>query len=141
MTTYKTQNKLSFFDVLSFAARYWIKQPKALFFIVLGVFVAAILETYLPSALSAFLGSIREQNAKITILHYLEIFLGVYFAQALLSSFLYIIYNSFETTLFKSVVDDVFTHVYRLPETFFANTFTGSIVSKINRARQKIEVF
>ncbi len=141
MISYKDQNKLSFLDVFSFAYQYWMKQPKTLIIIVLGVFIAAILETYLPTALSAFLGSIREQSAKITILHCLEIFLGIYLAQALLSSTLYIIYNSFETTVFKSVVDDVFTHVYQLPETFFANTFTGSIVSKINRARQKIEVF
>ena len=32
-------------------------------------------------------------------------------------------------------------HVYLLPERFFVNTFTGSIISKINRARNKIEVF
>ena len=68
-------------------------------------------------------------------------FLGTYIAQALLFSAVYVVYNSFETNIFKSLVDDVFEHVYRLPETFFANTFTGSIVSKINRARQKMEVF
>ncbi len=39
------------------------------------------------------------------------------------------------------MVDDAFAHVYRLSEHYFANTFTGSIVSKINRARQKIETF
>jgi ATP-binding cassette subfamily B protein len=61
--------------------------------------------------------------------------------QALLFSLVYLVYNSFETNIFKSLVDDVFEHIYRLPEQFFVNTFAGSIVSKINRARQRIEVF
>src|SRR5579872_5930628 len=135
------KNKLSFFDVLSFAAKYWAKQPFTLIFIIFSIALAGIFETYLPNALSAFLGGIREQKDHLTILHDLEIFLGIYLAQALLISITYIVYNSFETILFKSLVDDVLTHVYRLPETFFANTFTGSIISKINRARQKIEVF
>lgn len=136
-----TSKKISFLTVLSFAVKYWIKQPKTLIFIISVVILAAILETCLPKALSVFLGAIREHKDKILLIHYLEIFIGIYLAQALLFSLVYIIYNSFETTLFKSLVDDVFTHVYKLPETFFANTFTGSIVSKINRARQKMEVF
>lgn len=133
--------KISFFDVLSFAAKYWFKQPKTFLLIMMMVLVAAILETYLPNALSALLGSIREQQDKTFVLHYLIIFLGVYLVQTMLFALNYIIYNGFETHLFKSLVDDVFTHIYTLPETFFANTFTGSIISKIYRARQKIEVF
>lgn len=140
-STNTQKNTLSFFDVLSFAAHYWRKQPKTLIFIISLVVIAGIFETYLPNALSAFLGAIREQKNHLIILHCLEIFLGAYLAQAILISIAYIIYNSFETVLFKSLVDDVITHVYSLPETFFANTFTGSIVSKINRARQKMEVF
>lgn len=141
MSPTPSANKLTFLNVLSFAANYWIKQPKILTFIITGVLTATILETCLPSALSNFLGAIREHKDHLAIIHDLGIFLGVYLAQALLFSLVYIVYNAFETTLFKSLVDDVFTHVYRLPETFFANTFTGSIVSKINRARQKMEVF
>ena len=38
-------------------------------------------------------------------------------------------------------MDDAFAHVQTLSEHFFVNTFTGAIVSKINRARQKIESF
>jgi len=135
------RQSLSFIDVLKFAAGYWFQQPKKLFFIVLVLLVAAFLETYLPTALAAFLNAIELHHDKVAVLFYLGIFLGTYLIQALLFSFVFLVYNSFETNLFKSLVDDVFEHVYRLPEKFFANTFTGSIVSKINRARQKIEVF
>jgi len=141
-TSSPTQRKsLSFFDVLRFAAGYWSRQPKKLTFVLLIILAAALLETYLPTALSSFLGAIREHGDKSYILNCLEIFLGVYLAQALLFSFAYIIYNSFETHIFKSLINDAFTHVHRLPEQFFVNTFTGSIVSKINRARHQIEVF
>lgn len=132
---------LSFFDVLHFAAGYWRRQPKKLAFILLLVLAAALFETYLPNALSSFLGAIREHKDQSYILNCLEIFLGVYLAQALFFSAAYLVYNSFETHLFKSLIDDVFTHVHRLPEQFFVSTFTGSIISKISRARQQIEVF
>src|SRR5579883_1324434 len=132
---------LSFLNVLQFAASYWIRQPRKLFFILMLVLIAASLETYLPYALASFLTTIQHYQDKAAVLYHLGIFLGTYFTQALFFSISYLVYNSFETNLFKSLVDDVFVHVYRLPEKFFANTFTGSIVSKINRARQKIEVF
>jgi len=138
----KTNNHtLTFLDVLEFASCYWFRQPKTLLFILTGLLIAALLETYLPNALASFLTSISQHQSKTTILIYLAIFLGTYLTQALLTSLIYLIYNSFETKIFKALVDDVFSHIYLLPETFFANTFTGSIVSKINRARQKIEVF
>lgn len=139
----KTTKKqpLSFSDVLKFAAGYWVRQPKKLSLILAMVLTAAFLETYLPNALASFLTSMQQNQGKEEILYRLSIFLGTYLAQALLFSVVYLIYNSFETNIFKSLVDDVFAHVYRLPEKFFANTFTGGIVSKINRARQKIEVF
>lgn len=135
------KKSLTFFNVLQFASSYWFRQPKTLLCILLGMFIAAFLETYLPNALAYFLTAIREDQSKSTILFYLGIFLGTYLAQAILTSIVYLIYNSFETKIFKALVDDVFFHIYSLPEKFFANTFTGSIVSKINRARQKIEVF
>lgn len=131
----------SFLDVLRFAAGYWFRQPKKWFFILFGLLIAAFLETYLPNALASFLTAIQQHQDKVEILYRLGIFLGTYLTQALLFSLVFLVYNSFETNLFKSLIDDVFEHVYRLPEKFFANTFTGSIVSKINRARQKIEVF
>ncbi len=135
------QKSLSFLDVLKFAASYWFRQPKKFLFILFIVLTAAFLEAYLPNALASFLTSIQYHQDKATIFYHLGIFLGTYLTQALLFSLVYLVYNSFETTVFKSLVDDVFAHVYRLSERFFANTFTGSIVSKINRARQKIEVF
>lgn len=132
---------LSFFDVLRFTAGYWVQQPKKLAVILILILAAAFFEAYLPSALSSFLGAIREHGEKSWILNRLGIFIGVYLAQALLISFAYLVYNSFETRIFKSLIDDAFTHVQRLPEQFFVNTFAGSIISKINRARHQIEVF
>ncbi len=139
MTT--AAKSLSFFDVVRFAASYWLKQPWKLGLILFILTVASLLETYLPSALADFLGAIRGQLNKNSIYLYLGIFLGVYFLQAILFSITYIIYNGFETRLFKSLQDDAFEHVYKLPEKFFADTFTGSIITQINRARQKIEIF
>lgn len=138
---HNTHQPLRFMDVLRFAAGYWIRQPRKLICILFGLLVAAFLETYLPNALAAFLTAIRQNEDKATILYYLSIFLGTYLVQALLFSMVFLVYNTFETKIFKKLVDDVFAHIYLLPEHFFANTFTGSIVSKINRARQKIEVF
>lgn len=131
----------SFFDVLKFTAGYWFRQPKQLSLILCMILSAAFLETYLPTALSDFLGAIREQKDKIYIINYLDVFLGVYLAQALLFSLAYIIYNSFETRIFNALVNDAFKHVHLLTEHFFVSTFTGSIISKINRARAQIEAF
>lgn len=140
-STTKQKQALSFLDVFQFAKGYWFRQPKKFSFILCVLLIAAFLETYLPNALASFLTAIQINQDKAMILYRLGIFLGVYLLQSLLFSFVYLVYNSFETTLFKSLVDDVFEHIYRLPEKFFANTFTGSIVSKVNRARQKIEIF
>lgn len=137
----QTKKKISFLDVLKFAARYWLRQPKKLAVILLMILAAAIFEAYLPTALSKFLGTIQAHSDKSSIISHLGIFIGVYFIQALLFSSVYIIYNSFETSIFKSLVDDAFAQVQRLPEQFFVNTFTGSIISKINRARKQIETF
>lgn len=136
-----TLQKLSFLDVVRFASRYWIKQPFLLFVILAGFLTAALIETYLPTALEALLTAIRHQETHQKILYVLAIFLGAYLSQAVLFSLIYLVYNFFENKIFKALVDDVFSHVYLLPEHFFANTFTGSIISKIYRARQKIEVF
>jgi ATP-binding cassette subfamily B protein len=140
-TSKSVKQSFTFFDVFRFASGYWFRQPKTLVVILIGIFIASFLETYLPNALASFLAAIRQDQNKSTILFYLSIFLVVYFLQALFTSVVYLIYNSFETKIFKALVDDVFSHVYLLPEKFFANTFTGSIISKVNRARQKIEVF
>ncbi len=133
--------RVSFLSVIQFAAGYWLKQPKKFLLILSMVLAAAFIEAYLPSTLSAFLAAIRQHQDKSVIYFHLGVFLGTYLVQAVLFSIVYLVYNSFETRLFKELVDDVFVHVYRLPEKFFVNTFTGSIISKINRARQKIEIF
>src|SRR3984885_1568445 len=134
-------NQLSFFDVLAFAAGYW-RQQRCRLAVILSMFVsAALLETYLPTALSNFLATIRLGQGKTAILGALAVFLGVYLVQMVLFGVAFIFYNVFETTIFKSLLDDAYAHVQRLSEHFFVNTFTGAIVSKISRARQKIESF
>ena len=140
-TTKRIKSAPSFTDVIKFAGNYWLGQPKKFGLIFILLSIAALLETYLPNALAQFLTAIQHHQNHDAILYRLGIFLGTYLAQAILFSVVYLIYNSFETKIFKLLVDDVFAHVYRLPEKFFANIFTGSIVSKINRARLKIEVF
>ncbi len=132
---------ISFIDVLRFAAGYWRRQPGKLTVILILLVSAAFIETYIPSALSNFLGAIRQESGHDAIVLTLGIFLAAYFSQAILFQVSYMIYNCFETKLFKAVVDDAFTHIYKLPEQFFASTFTGAIISKINRARTKIETF
>lgn len=137
----KLKKTLSFSDVIKFAFGYWKRQPKKIIIIVFLILLASLLEAYLPTALSNFLAAIRENASKPFILDLLWSFIGIYLLQALLFSFTYLLYNSFETKLFKSLLDDAYAHVQRLPEQFFVNTFTGSIVSKISRARTQIEIF
>ncbi len=132
---------LTFLDVIRFAASYWVRQPLLLTIILVLLLSAALFETYLPSALSSFLGTIREHGDHLLILKQLGIFIGVYTIQAIFFGSAFLIYNSFETTIFKLLMDDAFTHVQRLSEQFFVNTFAGSIISKIARARHQIEIF
>ena len=132
---------LSFFDVLRFTASYWRTQRGKLSVILCMFVSAALLETYLPTALSNFLAAIRLAQGKAAVLTALAVFLGVYFLQMVLFGVAFIVYNLFETAIFKALMDDAFAHVQSLSEHFFVNTFTGSIVSKISRARQKIETF
>ncbi len=135
------KKQLSFIDVLHFAAGYWRRQPRRLGAIIGLFIIAALLDTYMPTLLAKFLSSIRQGEGREAIVNDLLMFLCVYLVKTVLFSATYIIYNIFETKVFKDLADDAFVHVYRLPESYFANTFTGSIVSKINRARQKIESF
>jgi ATP-binding cassette subfamily B protein len=72
---------------------------------------------------------------------YLGVFVGVYFLHVTLRCLAFRFYNFFETQIFKDLLDDAFAHVHRLSEAFFINTFTGSIISKITRARTRIETF
>jgi ATP-binding cassette subfamily B protein len=132
---------LTFFSVLRFAAHYWQQQPRKLALIISLLAAASFIETYLPSALSDFLKAIRLHTGEASVFRYLTIFLGAYLAQESFFAITFLIYNNFETRIFKALIDDVFTHVYGLPEKFFVSTFTGSIISKIHRAREKIEVF
>jgi len=135
------KKSLSFIEVLRFAAGYWVKQPGKFIIILAITLSAALIESYLPSALSSFLATLRENVDRSLVLKNLGIFVGAYTLQALLFAGTYLIYNVFETILFKSLIDDAFTRVQYLPERFFVSTFAGSIISKIHRARHQIEVF
>ncbi|MDR3423506.1 MAG: ABC transporter ATP-binding protein [Alphaproteobacteria bacterium] len=137
----KPRKYLSFFTVLRFAAGYWRRQPKKLAVILLMLAASASLETYLPSALASFLGAIRQHDGAAVVYARLILFLGLYATQAGIFAATFLVYNTFETRIFKALMDDAFTHVHSLSEHFFINTFTGSIISKINRGRQKVENF
>jgi ATP-binding cassette subfamily B protein len=132
---------ISFLDVLRFVAGYWFRQPIKLTVILVLSAISAALETYLPTALSHFLSAVRQQSEHGEIYSRLSLFLGMYVAQALLFGLTFFIYNAFETKIFQGVMNDAFRHVQKLSEHFFVNTFSGSIISKINRARIKIETF
>jgi len=137
----KMRRAPSFKEVFRFVAGYWRRQPNKLACVLILVIGAAFVETNLPRALSAFLGQIRQNGDEHAILFYLGIFVGNYFLQFILRTAGTMIYNSFETKVFQQLVDDAFAHVHSLSERFFINTFTGSIISKINRGRNRIESF
>ncbi len=133
--------QIGFFDVLRFAAGYWVRQPLRLAVIVFLLILSGILETYQPTVLSHFIAAVRANESHDVILKRLGIFLGISFAEGLFYFSCYAVYNIFESKVFQGLVNDAFAHIYRLSEHFFINTFTGSIISKITRARSKIETF
>lgn len=132
---------LSFFDVLKFVARYWLKQPWKVSTFVVLFSLAAFIETIIPTSLSDFLGVVRAQEDTPAILLSLGLFIGIYTIQVVLRCLSFLVYNSFETRVFKYLMNEAFVHVHRLSEHFFSNNYTGSIISKITRARTRIEPF
>lgn len=141
MTSPAAPQKISFFDVFRFVAHYWLKQPVKLFSFTVLFALAAFAETALPSALSVFLAAIREQAQAPQILWTLGVFIGLHLLHLLFIASGFLAYNDFETRVFKDLMNDAFAHVHRLSEQFFSNNFTGSIISKITRARARIEAF
>jgi ATP-binding cassette subfamily B protein len=137
----KPDDGISFGDVFRFVSGYWRKQSVRLRFILFFVVAAAFVETNLPNALSAFLNKIRTHAPQPVILTYLAIFLGNYLLQVILRWGNFNNYNRFETRVFKELMDDAFAQVHAMSEQFFVNTFTGSIISRITRARNRIEGF
>jgi len=134
-------HEIRFRDVVAFAAGFWRRQPVRLA-CVCGLFITgAIIETNMPNALSAFLGAIRKQQATDIIIFYLAIFIANFFVHVMLRNSAYRVYNRFETVVFKNLVDDVFVHVHQMSDQFLINTFAGSIISRITRARSRIETF
>ena len=126
------RKNLGFLDVLRFAAGYWKRQPKRLSIVLGFLLLGAAVETYLPNALAAFLGAIRQEAGHDAITNCLLLFLGLYLAQALIFAGTYRVYNVFETYLFKDVLDDAFEHVYRLPSDFTPHGSVGWSIAKIS---------
>lgn len=133
--------ELSFFDVFRFVAGYWRRQPVKLSLFILFFSLAAFAETALPSALASFLGAVRQQESVFAILTLLAFFIGLHLLKILFTFSAFLAYNRFETRVFRDLMDDAFVHVHRLSEHFFSNNFTGSLISKITRARTRIEAF
>ncbi len=131
----------SFLDVFRFVAGYWCRQPWKFAAITVSIITMSLLDTYLPTLLSNLINAINQKQGKEAILLCLGKFLGAYFVKAIGLYISYCAYNIFETRIFQQLSNDAFRHICRLPERYFINTFTGSIVSKISRARQRIETF
>ncbi len=141
-TISKPQPEPTFRDVLSFVGGYWLRQPRRFACILFFITAAAFVETNLPNALSAFLGKIRIHADAPVVYLYLGFFLANYLVQvALRRGNVSFFYNRFETQIFKQLLDDAFAHVHTLSERFFVNNFTGSIISRITRARNRLESF
>ena len=136
-----SEKPISFFDVVRFAAGYWRRQPVKLAFVIILILSGAVVETYLPTALANLLSAIRQHEAHKEVFLGLSVFIGIYFLQTVLMVSFFLVYNVFETIVFKNLVDDAFAHVHHLSEHFFVNTFTGSIISRILRGRSQIEMF
>ncbi len=132
---------LSFFDVFVFVAGYWLRQPVKLAFFVTLFSAASLLQAAFPHALALFLGVVRQQGDAGTVLSYLAFFIGLHFLNLFFIWGSLLIYNKFETRVFMDLMNDAFSHVHRLSEQFFSNNFTGAIISKITRARARIEHF
>ncbi|MDP9249018.1 MAG: ABC transporter ATP-binding protein/permease [bacterium] len=141
MTTARPKRRTTPFDVLRFAAGYWRRQPGRLTVIFALLGAAVLFETNLPRVLSAFFEAIRLGLGTDAILYALLVFLLYYFAYTILFNTMYLVYNVFETKNFNSLLNDAFIHVESLSEHFFVNAFTGSIITKIKRARDKMETF
>jgi ATP-binding cassette subfamily B protein len=132
---------LRFRDVLKFIVPYWRGQPVKLATIIVMLISAAALEANLPNMLESLLRAIREQHSNSEVLLKLCWFISNYLAVTTLNGTLLLIFNVFETRVFRSILNDAYEHVQRLSERFFINTFAGSIISKISRGRSQIETF
>ncbi len=136
-----TDKALSLSDVIRFVAGYWRRQPWKLSLVLILSVLEAFTETLLPTALSAFLKTIRLEESLPVILQSLSLFIGLTFVLFVFGFLTYIVYNNFETRIFKDYLEDAFSHVHRLSEQFFTDNFAGAIISKITRGRTRIENF
>ena len=136
----KPQDGITFRDVFLFVAGYWRPAARRLAVILFFVITAALVETNLPNALAAFLGKIRIHADAHIIYLYLGIFAPIISCKFYPALEQLLIYNRFETRISRSC-RRAFAHVHSLSERSFINTFAGSIISRITRARNRIENF
>lgn len=135
------KSDVTFWQVLVFASGYWRRQGFKLGVIALLVVCGALLESYLPSSFAKLLEAVQGDADRQRIGLLFLSFVINYFGMVSFFGGGYLLYNSFETRLFKQLIDDLFVHIHKLSEHFFVNEFAGAIISKINRARNRIESF
>jgi ATP-binding cassette subfamily B protein len=143
MTARPTRRKAgyTFTDVFKFASHYWTLQPGRFAVILALIALATFIESSLPTALSAFIESIRVHRVPAKIWAALGTFLTAYFSYTILYNIMWRVYNVFENVNFKRLLDDAFEHLEHLSEQYFVNTFTGSMITAIKRGRDRIESF
>ena len=143
MTARPTRRKAgyTFTDVFKFASHYWTLQPGRFAVILALIALATFIESSLPTALSAFIESIRVHSVPAKIWAALGTFLTAYFSYTILYNIMWRVYNVFENVNFKRLLDDAFAHLEHLSEQYFVNTFTGSMITAIKRGRDRIESF
>lgn len=143
MTARPTRRKAgyTFTDVFKFASHYWTLQPGRFAVILALIALATFIESSLPTALSAFIESIRVHSVPAKIWAALGTFLTAYFSYTILYNIMWRVYNVFENVNFKRLLDDAFEHLEHLSEQYFVNTFTGSMITAIKRGRDRIESF
>lgn len=141
MVKSKKKQEVTFFEVVRFAFGFWKRQKPKLAVIMTLVISGALAETYLPTSFTNLLESLRTQAGQDDNLHKFALFTLNYFGMVTLFGSCYITYNRFETRLFKQMLDALFIHIHSLSERYFVNAFAGGIISKVNRARNRIESF
>lgn len=128
-------------DVFKFAVGYWTAQPVRFGIILCLIVLSTIIEASLPNALASFFESIRLHQTHGLVITRLLWFLAAYFGFTICFTLSAKIYNVFENNIFRSLLDDAFSHVQGLSEQFFVNTFAGSLITTIKRGRDRIETY
>ena len=138
----KDGNQVSFQEVLYFVWGYWMRQKGKFFVAVFCNNAAAVTEVIAPIFLSHVVAAMQQgPSASGAALHAIEAFLGITIAGLCFVKTHFFFYNRFETRLFAEVAQDAFDRIQTFSAEYHANTFAGSIVTKIKRAIGSVETF